>query len=96
MPLIMSISDRVYCLELGLVIAERRPEAFVATKLLPVRPTAAATYEHGRLSAMRLDIDRIDLYQLHWPNPLVPLHRTMKGMRRLVADGVTNRMPFSA
>ena len=33
-------------------------------------------------SAGRLGIDAIDLYQVHWPNPLVPLGSTMKGMRR--------------
>jgi aryl-alcohol dehydrogenase-like predicted oxidoreductase len=32
----------------------------------------------------RLGTDRIDLYQVHWPNPAVPNGPTMTGMRRLV------------
>ena len=33
-----------------------RDEAFVATKLWPVMPNAEKTYEHGRLSSMRIGI----------------------------------------
>ena len=38
----------------GRALAERRNEAFVATKVLPVWPTADRVEEHGRLSALRL------------------------------------------
>jgi aryl-alcohol dehydrogenase-like predicted oxidoreductase len=67
----------------GRALEGRRDEAFVATKVLPVWPTAGRVEEHGRLSALRLGIECIDLYQVHWPNPLVPLRSTMAGMRRL-------------
>ena len=30
----------------------------------------------------------IDLYQIHWPNPLVPIAQQMEGMRRLQKSGV--------
>ena len=62
----------------GRAIAGRRDEAFVATKLLPVWPSAARTYEHGRLSSLRLGVDTIDLYQAHFPNPVVPTSSTTR------------------
>ena len=51
--------------------------------------------EHGRLSALRLGVECIDLYQVHWPNPLVPLHSTMAGMRRLQDAGIVRHVGVS-
>ena len=79
----------------GRALEGRRGEAFVATKVLPTRPTAALVEEHGRLSALRLGIDTIDLYQVHWPNPVVPLSSQMEGMRRLMASGLIDNVGVS-
>lgn len=35
----------------------------------------------------RLGVDVIDLYQVHWPNPVIPIRSTMKAMKKLVQDG---------
>jgi aryl-alcohol dehydrogenase-like predicted oxidoreductase len=72
----------------GKALGDRRKEAFVATKVLPIAPTANYVEKHGRKSAERLGIDVIDLYQVHWPNPVVPIEQTMEGMRRLQKAGV--------
>jgi aryl-alcohol dehydrogenase-like predicted oxidoreductase len=79
----------------GRALRSRRDEAFVATKLLPVLPTSRRTYEHGRLSRLRLGIDAIDLYQVHAPNPAVPVRSTMAGMRRLLDDGIIRHVGVS-
>lgn len=79
----------------GRALEGRRDEAFVATKVLPVWPTAKRVEEHGRLSALRLGVETIDLYQVHWPNPLVPLASQMTGMRRLLDAGVVARAGVS-
>jgi aryl-alcohol dehydrogenase-like predicted oxidoreductase len=79
----------------GRAIAGRRADAFVATKMLPTFPTAATVEDHGRLSALRLQVDRIDLYQLHWPNPVVPLASQMEGMRRLQDEQLVNHVGVS-
>jgi aryl-alcohol dehydrogenase-like predicted oxidoreductase len=79
----------------GRALAGRRAEAFVATKVLPTWPTAGRVQEHGRLSALRLDVDVIDLYQVHWPNPVVPLKSTMEGMRRLQDEGLVRHAGVS-
>ncbi len=73
----------------------RRDQAFVATKVWPVMPVASVVEHHARRSAGRLGVDLIDLYQVHWPNPLVPLGSTMKGMRRLVDAGVVRHVGVS-
>ena len=79
----------------GRAIEGRRADAFVATKMWPVLPTADKTYEHGRLSSMRIGIDTIDLYQVHWPNPVVSVAQTMAGMKRLQDDGIVQRAGVS-
>lgn len=72
----------------GRALGDRRKEAFVATKVLPIAPTANYIEKHGRKSAERLGIDVIDLYQIHWPNPVVPIAQQMEGMRRLQKAGI--------
>ena len=79
----------------GRAIADRRDEVFLATKLTPIWPDATHTYEHGRLSAMRLGVKTIDLYQVHFPNPAVPAGLTMKGMRRLQDEGLIRNVGVS-
>lgn len=80
---------------LGRAIAGRRDDAFVATKLFPVLPVGPVVEQRGRASARRLGIDVIDLYQIHQPNPLVPLAAQMDGMRRLVKGGLVRHVGVS-
>jgi aryl-alcohol dehydrogenase-like predicted oxidoreductase len=79
----------------GRALEGRRDEAFVATKVLPIWPTASQVEEHGRLSALRLGVRSIDLYQVHWPNPIVRLRSTMEGMRRLQDGGIVDHVGVS-
>jgi aryl-alcohol dehydrogenase-like predicted oxidoreductase len=79
----------------GRALEARRDEAFLATKVWPLWPTADRVEEHGRLSAMRLGVETIDLYQVHWPNPLVALASTMDGMRRLQDAGLVRNVGVS-
>jgi len=50
-------------------------------------------------SLRRLGVDTIDLYQVHWPDPLVPMEETAGEMSRLIeegkvrAAGVSNHSP---
>jgi len=79
----------------GRALTGRRTGAFVATKILPVVPLSPVVVQRGRASRARLGIDAIDLYQLHWPNPVVPLSQQMDGMRRLLKEGVIRHVGVS-
>jgi aryl-alcohol dehydrogenase-like predicted oxidoreductase len=79
----------------GRAIANRRDDVFLATKLLPVMPLPATVERHGRASAARLGVDVIDLYQIHFPNPVVPIAQQMQGMRRLTDAGVVRHVGVS-
>ena len=79
----------------GRALDGRRGEAFVASKVLPIVPTASYVEKHGRASAQRLGISTIDLYQIHWPNPVLPVAQQMQGMKRLQQEGVITRVGVS-
>jgi aryl-alcohol dehydrogenase-like predicted oxidoreductase len=79
----------------GAALAERRDAAFIATKLFPVLPVGPVVRWRARASARRLRTDRLDLYQLHWPSPHVPLANTMAGMRRLQREGLVRQVGVS-
>lgn len=80
---------------LGGAVGGDRDEAFLATKLFPVFPFAPITRRRGRASARRLGVSRIDLYQVHWPNPLLTMGETMRGMRDLRDEGVVAEVGVS-
>ncbi|HZN14593.1 MAG TPA: aldo/keto reductase [Acidimicrobiales bacterium] len=79
----------------GRAIAERRHAAFVATKVFPVLPLAPIVEQRGRASAARLGIEQIDLYQVHWPNPVIPIAAPMHGMAKLVEQGTVRHVGVS-
>jgi len=71
----------------GEAIKGHREEVVVATKVWPWNLTAGRLIRASDRSARRLGVDTIDLYQIHWPNPILPIRSTMKTMRRLVQLG---------
>lgn len=79
----------------GEAIATRRDDVFLATKLLPLLPLAPVVEWRARASAERLGVEQIDLYQVHWPNPLVPIATTMAGMAALRRSGVIRHVGVS-
>ena len=78
----------------GEALRGRRDDAFIATKIFPIGlPFMTGTRARG--SARRLSVDRIDLYQQHWPSPLFPPGATMPRFKRLVADGLVTHVGVS-
>jgi aryl-alcohol dehydrogenase-like predicted oxidoreductase len=70
-------------------------DVVVASKVFPVVPTAAVVQQRGVASAQRLGVRTIDLYQLHWPNPVVRDATAMRGMRALRDVGVVDQVGVS-
>jgi aryl-alcohol dehydrogenase-like predicted oxidoreductase len=80
---------------LGEALGERRESVFLATKLLPVLPLAPVVEQRAVASAARLGTRRLDLYQVHWPNPLVSDGTIMRGMRTLQRVGLVGEVGVS-
>jgi aryl-alcohol dehydrogenase-like predicted oxidoreductase len=72
---------------LGDALGDERAEVAVASKIMPVAPLPAVVKQRERASARRLQLDRIPLYQIHQPNPVVPDSVIMPGMRELLDSG---------
>ncbi|MFV8320894.1 aldo/keto reductase [Mycobacterium sp. 23] len=72
---------------LGEALGDERAEVAVASKIFPVAPFPAIIKQRERASARRLQLERIPLYQVHQPNPVVPDSVIMPGMRDLLDEG---------
>jgi aryl-alcohol dehydrogenase-like predicted oxidoreductase len=73
---------------LGEALGPDRGSVFVATKIFPLLPVAPVVEQRAVASASRLGVHRIDLYQVHQPNPVVRDATTMRGMRALQRVGL--------
>lgn len=77
-------------------VGARRSEVFLATKVFPSEPLDAdEVVRRARASAERLKVDRIDLYQQHWPSDQAPVAAVMEGMRRLQEEGLVTHVGVS-
>ncbi|ACU53666.1 aldo/keto reductase [Acidimicrobium ferrooxidans DSM 10331] len=72
---------------LGEALASSRANVVVATKYAPTLPIPGRAARHLRASAQRLGRDAIDLYQVHFPNPLVPTHQLLEELEAEVFAG---------
>src|SRR6201984_2141276 len=72
---------------LGQALGEKRSTVALASKIFPVAPVPPVVKQRERASARRLQLDRIPLYQIHQPNPVVPDSVIMPGMRDLLDSG---------
>lgn len=71
---------------LGEALGADRDRVVVASKVFPVAPFPAIVRRRQEGSARRLQLDRIPLYQVHQPNPVVPDSVIMPGMHSLLQD----------
>jgi aryl-alcohol dehydrogenase-like predicted oxidoreductase len=84
----------------GAAIAGRRDDILIATKLAPAPEGSGfrrAEVRRGcRASLRRLGTDRIDLYQLHWPDETgVPVEETWGAMAELLDEGLVGAIGVS-
>jgi diketogulonate reductase-like aldo/keto reductase len=70
----------------GEMVAGRRDQVFLVTKVLPGNASRTGTVAACERSLRRLKTDRIDLYLLHWRGPH-PLVETVEAFQALVHAG---------
>lgn len=80
---------------LGGALGADSADVFLATKILPVAPVAPVVEQRAVASANRLGVRRLDLYQVHQPNPVVRDRSTMRGMRALQRVGLVGEVGVS-
>jgi aryl-alcohol dehydrogenase-like predicted oxidoreductase len=72
----------------GQTIKGIRHDVVLATKFNPnIKDTYSSIIRSAEESLLRLNTDYIDLYQVHFPNPFIPIEQMVAALTRLVTDG---------
>ena len=74
---------------------QKRDEVFLATKVWSNHLHRDDLLRSFEKSLRRLGTSYIDLYQVHWPNPRVPIQETMNAMEELVREGKLSHVGVS-
>lgn len=72
---------------IGQALKGLRNRVVVATKVSPEMLTVQGIKDSVEGSLRRLQTDRIDLLQIHWPNPQIPIKETLLGLEAVVQKG---------
>lgn len=82
---------------LGKFIKEADQPALIATKYFPYpwRFSTTSMPKALRNSLERMEVESVDLYQVHWPTPLMSVDRMMDGMIECVKSGLTRTVGVS-
>lgn len=76
-------------------LAGKRESVFIATKVSGENLSYERVLKSCESSLKRLKTSYVDLYQVHWPNPSIPITETMKAMEQLVAEGKVRHVGVS-
>lgn len=76
-------------------VGEAREKVFIATKVSAPNLSHEHVLRSCESSLKRLKTNYVDLYQVHWPNPKIPISETMKAMEQLVAEGKVRNIGVS-
>jgi aryl-alcohol dehydrogenase-like predicted oxidoreductase len=80
---------------LGRTLGEHLESVFIADKIFPLIPGVPLVKQRAIASANRLGVRRLDLYQVHYPNPLISDRTIMRAMRSLQRAGVVDEVGVS-
>ncbi len=78
-----------------LAIRGVREGVFVATKFSPKNNSYHGVLQAAEGSLRRLGTEYLDLYQVHWTNPSIPIEETMKALSLLVRQGKVRHIGVS-
>lgn len=79
----------------GQAVQGIRDQVFIATKVSGSHLQYDDVLRAADASLRELQTDRIDLYQVHWPNARVPIKETMRAMETLVDRGLVKYIGVS-
>ena len=71
----------------GRAAKNKRDKLFIATKFSPENNNYDNIMISAEKSLKRLNTSYIDLYQVHWPNPSIPIEETMIALEKLLKNG---------
>jgi aryl-alcohol dehydrogenase-like predicted oxidoreductase len=82
---------------LGRFIKETEQPVLIATKFFPWpwRFYKGAVARALKASLVRLDVEGVDLYQIHWPNPILSGDSLMEQLAECVKSGLTRTVGVS-
>ncbi len=72
---------------IGKAFKSKREKVFIATKFSSEHCGYNEVLNAADGSLKRLQTDYIDLYQIHWPNPIVPIEETLRALEKLINLG---------
>jgi aryl-alcohol dehydrogenase-like predicted oxidoreductase len=72
-----------------------RESFIIVSKFLPVTIRPSTVNRALDKSLKRLKTDYLDIYLIHWPNPILPLGRTLKYMEKMVDEGLIRHIGIS-
>jgi len=79
----------------AVAVEKDRDSVFIATKVSPQNLSYEHVLRSCESSLKRLKMNYVDLYQVHWPNPSIPIGGTMKAMEKLVGEGKVREIGVS-
>lgn len=82
---------------LGNFIRETNQPVLIATKFFPWpwRLSRHSTLNALKASLARMDVEGVDLYQIHWPSPILSTDRLMEGLAECVQSGLARTVGVS-
>ncbi len=79
----------------GLALQGKRQECVIATKVKKDNLSPDDLRRACERSLTMLQTDYIDIYYIHWPNPLIPLAETLPALTQLKAEGLIRAIGVS-
>jgi aryl-alcohol dehydrogenase-like predicted oxidoreductase len=79
----------------GELLKETEEDLVIASKFYPERDSAESVRKAVEGSLERLGVDTIDLYQVHWWPPKIPISDLMKELDLVVRDGLVRYVGVS-
>ena len=76
-------------------VGSEREKVFIASKVSPEHLRRDDVIRSCESSLKRLKTTYLDLYQVHWPNPRIPIAETMKAMEFLAAEAKIHHIGVS-